>query len=105
MDYLGLRIWFFVAIGGWLVFLELGIRSTFGIFLVPMSIDLGWGRAVFALAIAIQNFVWGLGQPLAGMVADRFGKGRVLAFGGLSSMALPIRFLRVRRCLRSGPSV
>ena len=80
---LGLRIWFFVAIGGLIVFLGLGIRSTFGIFLAPMSLDLGWGREVFALAIAIQNLMWGLGQPIAGMLADRFGTGRVLAVGGL----------------------
>ena len=80
---LGFRIWFFVAIGGLIVFLGLGVRSTFGIFLAPMSLDLGWGREVFALAIAIQNLMWGLGQPIAGMLADRFGTGRVLAVGGL----------------------
>ena len=80
---LSLKIWFFVTIGGLLVFLGLGIRSTFGIFLAPMSIDLGWGREIFALAIAIQNIIWGLGQPVAGMFADRFGTARVLAIGGL----------------------
>jgi len=77
------KIWFFVAIGGLLVCLSLGIRSTFGIFLAPMSTELGWGREVFALAIAIQNIIWGLGQPIAGMCADRFGIARVLAIGGL----------------------
>ena len=80
---LSLKIWFFVTIGGLLVFLGLGIRSTFGIFLAPMSIDLGWGREIFALAIAIQNIIWGLGQPVAGMFADRFGTARVLVIGGL----------------------
>tara|TARA_B000000460_G_scaffold246068_1_gene218726 strand:- start:83 stop:1177 length:1095 start_codon:yes stop_codon:yes gene_type:complete len=48
-----------------------------------MSIDLGWGREIFALAIAIQNIIWGLGQPVAGMFADRFGTARVLVIGGL----------------------
>ena len=80
---LSLKIWFFVTIGGLLVFLGLGIRSTFGIFLAPMSIDLGWGREIFALAIAIQNIIWGLGQPVAGMFADRFGTARGLVIGGL----------------------
>ena len=56
-----------------------GTRAGFGIFLRPMSMDLGWGREVFAFAIAIQNLVWGLTQPLAGMIADRYGCGRVVA--------------------------
>ncbi|MBL6953311.1 MAG: MFS transporter [Alphaproteobacteria bacterium] len=77
------KMWVLVAIGGLIALLGLGIRANFGLFLAPMSADLGWGREVFALAIAIQNLMWGLGQPLAGMVADRFGTARVLALGGL----------------------
>ncbi|MDP7545913.1 MAG: MFS transporter [Alphaproteobacteria bacterium] len=76
-------MWFLVAIGGLIALLGLGIRADFGLFLAPMSADLGWGREVFALAIAIQNLIWGLGQPVAGMIADRFGTARVLALGGL----------------------
>ena len=60
-----------------------GVRADFGLFLAPMSADLGWGREVFALSIAIQNLLWGLGQPFAGAIADRYGSGRVLAVGGL----------------------
>lgn len=48
-----------------------------------MSSDLGWGRETFALAIALQNLVWGLSQPFAGMIADKHGAGRVLAAGGV----------------------
>jgi MFS family permease len=48
-----------------------------------MSQAKGWDRDVFGLAIAIQNIVWGAGQPLAGAVADRFGTIRVLCAGGL----------------------
>ena len=59
----------------------LGVRSTFGLFLSDVSDALGTETAVFALAIGIQNLVWGIGQPIAGAVADRFGTGRVLAFG------------------------
>jgi|TARA_B100002003_G_C14098575_1_gene528360 predicted MFS family arabinose efflux permease len=77
------KMWFLVAIGGLIALLGLGIRADFGLFLAPMSADLGWGREVFALAIAIQNLIWGLGQPVAGMIADRFGTARVLALGGL----------------------
>jgi len=61
--------------------LAMGIRQTFGLFLSPMSIDLGIGRSSFALAMAVQNILWGLAQPFAGAVADRFGAGRVLAAG------------------------
>ena len=53
--------------------LTFGPRSTFGFFLQPMSQELGWGRDVFALAVAIQNLLWGAAQPFAGAVADRFG--------------------------------
>ncbi len=77
------KMWVLVATGGLIALLGLGIRANFGLFLAPMSADLGWGREVFALAIAIQNLIWGLGQPVAGMIADRFGTARVLALGGL----------------------
>jgi MFS family permease len=60
-----------------------GPRSTMGFFLTPMSNENGWGREVFALSIAIQNLVWGIGQPFVGMLADRFGTGRVLTIGTL----------------------
>src|SRR5262249_40771159 len=57
-------------------------RATLGFFLTPMSQANGWGRAVFGLALAIQNILWGLGQPFAGAIADRFGTMRVLCAGG-----------------------
>ncbi|MBT7759722.1 MAG: MFS transporter [Rhodospirillaceae bacterium] len=63
--------------------LGFGVRANFGLFLAPMSADLGWGREVFALAMAIQNLMWGVGQPVAGMIADRYGTARVLAVGGV----------------------
>jgi MFS family permease len=71
----------------------LGIRHGFGLFLQPMSFANGWGREVFALAIAAQNLVWGLAQPFTGMFADRFGSARVVVAGaalyaaGLALMA------------------
>jgi MFS family permease len=69
--------------GGAIIMLSLGIRHGFGIFLLPMSNDLHWSRATFAFAIALQNLVWGFSQPFVGMIADRYGAGRVLLAGGL----------------------
>ncbi|MDZ5602061.1 MFS transporter [Pseudomonas sp. RP23018S] len=63
--------------------LSLGVRHGFGLFLAPMSADFGWGRGVFALAIALQNLIWGLAQPFAGALADRFGAARVVVIGGV----------------------
>ena len=59
------------------------MRSSVGLFTEPISAAHGWGREVYALAIAVQNLVWGLAQPLAGALADRYGSARVLAVGGV----------------------
>src|SRR5258706_7157315 len=73
----------------------MGIRHGLGLFLQPMSADLHWGRETFALAFAIQNLVWGATQPFAGMLADKYGSGRVVLRGallyvlGLALMAHP----------------
>ena len=63
--------------------LSMGIRHGFGLWLQPMTMERGWSRETFALAIAIQNLAWGLFAPLAGMVADRYGAFRVLVVGAL----------------------
>lgn len=63
--------------------LSLGTRHGFGLFLAPMSAEFGWGREVFALAIALQNLVWGLAQPFSGALADRLGATRVVVGGGV----------------------
>jgi len=63
--------------------LSLGIRHGFGLFLPPMSAEFGWGREVFAFAIALQNLIWGLAQPFAGALADRFGAQRTVLVGGV----------------------
>jgi len=60
-----------------------GIRSSFGLFLDPMTTARGWSRETFALALALQNLVWGIGVPIAGALADRFGATRVIAIGAL----------------------
>ena len=63
--------------------LNMGVRQTFGLFLEPMTLDLGISRGNFSLAIAIQNILWGLLTPLCGILADRYGAGRILVTGGL----------------------
>jgi len=63
--------------------LSFGPRSSFGFFIQPMSREFSWGRDVFGLALAVQNLLWGLGQPLAGAIADRFGALRVMCVGAL----------------------
>lgn len=67
--------------------LAFGPRSALGFFLTPMSQANGWGRDVFALALAIQNLLWGVGQPFAGGIADRYGTVRVLAAGAIAYAA------------------
>ncbi|MCO7521746.1 MULTISPECIES: MFS transporter [unclassified Pseudomonas] len=63
--------------------LSLGVRHGFGLFLAPMSGEFGWGRGVFAFAIAFQNLIWGLAQPFSGALADRLGAARVVVIGGM----------------------
>jgi MFS family permease len=63
--------------------LGFGPRSSLGLFLTPISSTHGWGRDVFALALALQMLLWGAGQPFAGAVADRFGAVWVLAAGAV----------------------
>jgi len=72
-----------IGAGCLLALLSFGIRASFGLFLAPMSDEFGWGREVFAVAIAVQNLMWGLCQPVAGAFADRYGAGRVLTLGAL----------------------
>jgi MFS family permease len=83
-----------VVIGGCIIaILSFGPRSALGFFLTPLSQANGWGRDIFGLALAIQNLLWGVAQPFAGAIADRFGTVRVLSAGaalyalGLALMA------------------
>ena len=69
--------------GAIILTLGLGIRASFGLFLQPMSTDLGWGRSHFSFAMALSNLIWGLAQPFFGAWADKKGAGRVIAVSGL----------------------
>ncbi len=72
-----------VTAGCLIAMVGFGIRSSFGLFLEPMTLENGWGRETFALAMAIQNLLWGIGVPVAGAIADRRGAAPVLIAGTL----------------------
>src|SRR5258707_13045100 len=71
-----------VVCGCLMAILGFGPRSVFGFFLQPMTQELGFGRDVFGLAVAIQNLLWGAALPFVGAIADRYGSLRALAVGG-----------------------
>lgn len=83
MDALRRHSLLIIVLGSLVVTLAMGLRHGFGLFLEPMSSDLGWGRGVFAFALAVQNLMWGLAQPFTGALADRFGAARIIVVGGL----------------------
>src|ERR1700731_5028868 len=72
-----------IGFGCLISLMSFGPRSSLGFFLTPMSFVNHWGRDVFAFALALQNLLWGIGQPVAGMIADRYGPGRVFCAGGV----------------------
>src|SRR5258705_9124497 len=73
-----------ISVCGWVIaVLRFGPRSRLGFFVQPMGREFSWGRDVFGLALAAQNLLWGLGQPLAGAIADRFGVLRVMCVGAV----------------------
>src|SRR6202166_2905869 len=72
-----------IVCGCAIALLSFGPRSSLGFFIQPMSRELSWGRDVFGLALAVQNLLWGLGQPIAGAIADRFGVLRVMCVGAV----------------------
>jgi MFS family permease len=69
--------------GSLILTLGMGLRHGFGLFLQPISADMHWHRETFALALAVQNLVWGATQPFAGMLADKYGTGRVVLAGAI----------------------
>ncbi|MGH8618601.1 MAG: MFS transporter [Burkholderiales bacterium] len=77
------RLLAILVCGSVIVTLAMGMRHGFGLFLQPMSADLGWNRQAFSFAIALQNLLWGMAQPFAGGLADRYGAPRVIVGGAL----------------------
>lgn len=82
------RLVVFIAIAGALILsLNLGVRQSFAMFLDPITQANGWSYSSFAMAIAVQNLLWGVFTPFAGALADRFGVFKVLVAGGLTYAA------------------
>jgi MFS family permease len=67
--------------------LAMGVRHGFGFWMQPISQANGWTRETYSLALALQNLMWGVFGPFAGMAADRFGTMRIVLAGALSYMA------------------
>jgi MFS family permease len=75
--------WLIIICGCAIAALTFGPRSAMGFFQLPMLADRGWDRTTFGLAMAIQNLFWGLGQPIFGALADKFGTWRILLLSGV----------------------
>ena len=78
-----LPLWQVLVCGAIIVSMAMGIRHGFGLWMQPMTQEMGWGREDFATAIGIQNISWGLIGIFLGMLADRFGAFRVMVFSSL----------------------
>jgi MFS family permease len=73
----------FVVCSCLLLAINFGLRSSMGFFMAPISNEFGYGREVFAFSLALQNLCWGLFQPIAGAIADRFGTAKAILAGAL----------------------
>ncbi|WP_414932850.1 MFS transporter [Vibrio europaeus] len=73
-------VWLGIAI----LIICLGIRQSFGIFMMPISDHFQTGREFFSFAIALQNLLFGVFQPFVGMAADRFGAKRIIIIGAIA---------------------
>ncbi|MFM9973589.1 MAG: MFS transporter [Beijerinckiaceae bacterium] len=83
-----------IAAGCIISMMGFGPRASMGFFQLPIIQDYNWGRDVFGFAIAVQNLFWGIGQPFAGAVADRFGVMRVM-IGGLVLYAAGLAMMTI----------
>ena len=63
--------------------LNFGIRASFGVFQIPIAAEFAWPRSEFSMAIAIQNLAWGIGQPIFGALAEKFGDRKSIIAGAL----------------------
>lgn len=80
-------LWLVVLAAGTIVAVAMGLRQVMGLFLRPITTDLNIGREPFSLAMAVANLVWGFAGVPLGALSDRYGAGRVLVLGALSTMA------------------
>src|SRR6266516_3053234 len=67
-----------LVLSGVIISLCMGLRQSLGLFMRPMTVELGISAATFGFSIALQNIVWGVSQPFVGALADRYGPRPVL---------------------------
>lgn len=91
---MGRSLWVVIVSAGMILGIVAGIRQGFGLFLLPMSTDLGVSREAFAFSMGLQNLIWGFGAPVAGAVADRYGP-RLVAVAGIALYAAGIAVMAV----------
>ena len=64
-----------LVVSGLIISLCMGLRQSLGLFMRPITLDLGVSAAAFSFSLALQNIVWGLSQPFVGALADKYGRG------------------------------
>lgn len=72
-----------LIVGCIIIMVSMGIRSSFGVFQIPIAQEFGWLRTEFSMAIAIQNLAWGIGQPIFGALAEKIGDRKAIVLGAL----------------------
>ncbi len=79
-------VWAIILAAGAIVGMAMGLRQVMGLYLKPMTTDLGIGREAFSTAMAVANLVWGIAAVASGAIADKYGAGRVIAGGAMCTM-------------------
>jgi MFS family permease len=72
-----------LIVGCVIILVSFAVRASFGVFQIPIAEDLGWLRAEFSLALAIQNLAWGIGQPFFGAIAEKIGDRKAIIIGAV----------------------
>src|SRR3981189_2293500 len=78
--------WWIIAAAGLVFALIFGVRQSQALFISPLNSATGLGIASISLAFAVAQLMWGITQPFAGAIADRYGSGRVIALGAVLVM-------------------
>ena len=85
-----------LLVSGSIVSLSMGMRQSMGLFMGPLTADLGISAATFSFSLALQNIVWGLSQPVVGALADKYGA-RPVVFGTAVVYAAGLGLMMVSR--------
>ena len=70
-----------LIVGCMIIIVSFGVRASYGVFQIPIATEFGWARSEFSMAIAIQNLAWGIGQPIFGALAEKFGDRKAILIG------------------------